>query len=394
MEPDGKPLANTKHHVSVQRDPLLEVAPDRVEKGEEIDARELPRSMASPDTFLAFRSYDPDHAITLLVVKHEYEPVAEVVISHMHLNTVVPAEGRAQTEAYLVVRNNDRQSLELRLPAGANIRAVLVDGKSATPRRGDDGTVKIQLLSGLAKDQAFLVALVYDHEVDRSGAMFETVRLASPVPQRVKSDLLTWNVYVPKERELTAFGGDLERSEHGDSWALRLLQDVTGRLKRRPEGQALDVERLVADYQKSPFQLRFDGERHLFTNRTGTGEVTLTSVNPVAFLLLRIAVLVLAFVGARLLVRVARGLGHGALAAFLVPAFVLLVLVVPAGPGLATVLTAMLVGVLISGGVSFLGWLARERAARAAAPAAGPLPGDAPPPPPPGPVAAATGGGA
>jgi hypothetical protein len=385
VEPDGKPLANTKHHVSVQRDPLLEVAADKVEKGEEIDARELPRSMASAETFLAFRSYDPEHAISLTVVKHEFEPVAEVVISHMHLNTVVPAEGRGQTEAYLVVHNNDRQSLELRLPAGANIRAVQVDGKSVTPRRGDDGMVRIQLLSGLAKDQAFLVALVYDHEVDRSGAMFETVRLASPIPQRVKSDLLTWNVYVPREREVTAFGGDLERAEDGDSWALNLLQDLTGRLKRAPAGKGILPASVVSPYRESKFQLKLDGQGHLFTNRTGTGEVTFTSVSPTAFLLLRLALLIVAFLGARVLVRVARGLGYGPMAAFLVPALVLLLLVVPAGPGLAAVWTAMLVGVLLSGALSFLGWFARSRREAAAA---------APPPAAPPAPASATGGGA
>ena len=73
--------------------------------------------------------------------------------------------------------------------------------------------MRIPLLANLGKDQAFLVALAFDHEVERGGLFFQSVRVASPVPLRVTSDLLTWRVYVPKEREITAFGGDLERVE-------------------------------------------------------------------------------------------------------------------------------------------------------------------------------------
>jgi hypothetical protein len=311
----------------------------------------------------------------------------------MHVNTVVPAEGNAQSEAYLVVRNNDRQSLELRLPKGANIRAVQVDGKAETPRRGEGGTVLIPIPSGLRKDQAFVVAFVYDHEVERGGAFFETVRLQSPVPQHVKSDLLTWAVYVPKEREITAFGGDLVRSKDGGSWALRLLGDLTSLLKRKPAGQAMDMRKLTQEFEKSPFQLRFDGERHEFTNRVGTGEVTLTSVSPTGFLFLKLALLVGAFLGARVLVRVARGLGYGRMAAFLAPALLLLALLIPAGPGLSALLTAMFVGVLLSGAVSFLAWVAQGRAERAAAEPPEP-PGSDPAGPPPLPPQPATGGAA
>jgi hypothetical protein len=190
------------------------------------------------------------------VTKHEYEPVAEVV-THMHLNTVIPAEGRATTEAFLVVRNNDRQYLELRLPEGSNIRAVSVDGKSETPRRGEDGTVRIPLLGNLGKDQAFVVAFAFDHDVERSGWIFQRVSVASPVPLRVTSDLLTWRVYVPREREITAFGGDLRRTDGRGSWAFELLGGVAGMLRRTPTGTPIDLDRMVYDLEKgSPSRCR------------------------------------------------------------------------------------------------------------------------------------------
>ena len=384
VDPDGKPLANTTLHAAIRRDPLLEVATEKVERGEEIDARELEGAtrLSAPDTFLAFRSWDPEHAVSLLVTKHEYEPVAEVVVSHMHLNTVVPEEGRATTEAFLVVRNNDRQYLELMLPGNANIRAVTVDGKPETPRRGDDGAVRIPLLSNLRKDQAFVVAFVYDHEVERGGLLFGSVRAESPKPLRVSSDLLTWRVLVPRDREYTAFGGDVDLLDARGSWAFQLLSDATNLLRRRPAGRAIDFRSMAADLERgSPFQVKSDGTAFLFGNRTGTGAVSITGANPKAFLFLKLAVLVGAFVGARYLSRALAGRPAGTAAAFLLPALVLLILIVPAGPGLSAVLSAALLGVALAGLVSLVRWFAaarRDRPGRAA-------PSAPPPPPPPAP---------
>ncbi len=364
---DAKPLPNSTLFAAVRRDPLLEVATEKVEHGEEIDARELAgvTSLAAPETFLAFRSYDPEHAVALLVTKHEYEPVAEVVIAHMHLNTVIPAEGRATTEAFLVVRNNDRQYLELHLPEGANIRAVSVDGKSETPRRGDDGAVRIPLLANLGKDQAFLVALAFDHETVRSGFLFQRVTVASPVASKVTSDLLTWRVYVPREREITAFGGDVQPVARRDSWAFNLLNDVTRLFRRAPQGRPIDLARMIEDVEKgSPFQVQADGTAHLFSNRVGTGSVSVTTVNPTAFLLLRLLLLALAFVGARWVARRFAGRRRGTLAAFAAPAIVLLLLLVPAELGWASVWTVMLLGVAISGLLSLIAFIAGGRAGR------------------------------
>lgn len=369
MGADGKPLSNLTLHAAVQRDPLLEVATSQVEKGEEIDPRELEgrTGLLRPDTFLAFRSYDPEHVVRLTLTKHEYEPVAQVVVSHTHLNTVVPPEGEATTEAFLVVRNNDRQFLEVRLPEGASLIAVNVDGKPESPRRGEDGSVRIPLLANLRKDQAFVVAFVYKHSVARSGALFETVRLAAPEVAQVTSDLLTWRVFAPEERTYTGFGGDVERAASGGSWALSLLQNVSGLLGRTPRGQPLDLKRMIADAERgSPFKVPAVGTEFLFTNRTGRGEVTLTSAPPTAFLFLRLALLAGAFVGLRVLLRVARGLGLGALATFLTVALALLLLLVPAGPGLSALLTSVFLGVLLSASVSFLAWVARGRSQAAA----------------------------
>ncbi|MDJ0523203.1 MAG: hypothetical protein QNJ90_14125, partial [Planctomycetota bacterium] len=310
---------------------------------------------------LAFRSYAPEHALGVQVTKHDYEPVADLVVSHMHLDTVVPVEGRATTEAFLVVRNNDRQSMELQLPPGASIRAVRVGGKSETPRVGSEGTVLIPLYSGRAKDEAFIVALYFDHDVERSGAGFETVRLVTPVPVGVKSDILTWRVILPEDRVYTSFGGSAMLVDAPRSWAARALEGLTSIVSKPDASQRLDVRRLIRGF-KSPFTDRqHKGRQFEFQGRVGTGDVEIGSAGRGFFLLWKLLWLVVAFVATRFLVSFASRLGIGASVAVAVPLLVLLALMIPAGPGLTQVLTSMFVAVLLGGAVSLVSWYASGR---------------------------------
>ncbi len=361
------PLPNTVWYMAVRRDPQLEVDPADITQAEEIDARELPVPMQTPENFLAFRSWQPEHALTVRVTRHDYESVAELVVSHMHLDTVLPAEGRAVTEAYLIVRNNDRQFLELELPEGANIRAVQVAGKAESPRVGDGGTVLVSIQTGKGKDEAFLVALAYDHDIERSGALFETVRVVSPKPLRAHSDLLTWRVFVSSDRDVVGFGGSVMPLEPYQTWAARTLDRWTGSLSQAPGGRRLDWSRLMRGFE-SPFGMRHPDLWFDFQGRVGPGAVELTSVSPTGFLLWKLLWLVAAFFGLRALLRLAGRQGVSRLAVHSAAVLVLLALLVPAGRVAGGVFNAMLVAVLISALLSFLGWMA-TRPRREVAPA-------------------------
>ncbi len=371
LEAGGAPLPNVVHHVAVRRDALLEVEFRDLVLGEEIDARELPTPLRDPDNFLAFRSYAPGHGLGVEVTKHDYEPVADVVVSHMHIDTVVPVEGRATSEAFLVVRSNTRQYLELELPPGTKIRAVRVGEKTESPRVGKDGTVLVPLLALRGKDQAFTVALYYDHDVERSGTAFEDVRLVSPVPIDVKSDILTWRVWMPDGPVYTSFGGSVLPVDPYKSWAARALERVSKILAVQEGATRLDVRRLMNSY-KSPFTDRqHEGKRINFQGRVGTGDVVISSAAPGFFAFWKLLWGVAAFVGAMFLMRIATGIGAGKRFAFGVLLLLLIALLIPAGFGAAHTYTFMLLGVLLAGFLAFLGWAAgawraaRERAAEA-----------------------------
>jgi hypothetical protein len=364
---DGEPLPNTVHDLAVQRNRLLEVGAEKLDRAEEIDPRELPPELRTDEIFLAFRSYDPAWAVRLQVTRHDYEPVAEVVVSHMHLDTVLAADGRATTEAYLVVQNNDRQNLELTLPPNATIRAVTVEGESRAPREGEEGRVLIPLPSGLGKDQSFVVALAYDHDVERSSSLgFATTKAVSPVAKDVTADLLTWRVFAPDDHTYTSFGGSVAPADPYRSWFASLVEDLSQTLGRKAQGRTVAAARVTRGF-KSPFPSEHVGEDFLFSNRVGTGSVEITGVDPAFFAFWKLFLFALVLAAALVLARVARAahLGEGKLFAALI--LILLVLLVRAGPGTAQVLNALLYGVVVAGLIRLLALFTHARRERALA---------------------------
>ena len=360
LEVEGKPLPNVTSFAAIRRDPLLEVDVARSERAEEIDIRELPPALRTGRAFLALRSYAPDYDTALRVTKHDYEPVAHVVVSHMHLDTVVPLKGRATTEAYLIVRNNDRQYLELRLPGKASIRALRVAGAAQSPRVGESGTVLIPLLAGLGKDEAFEVALVYEHDVARSGSVFRRTALDSPVPVDTERDLLTWHVFLPDDDPITARGGTVEARTPYRAWATRWLASFGKRLTQREQGHPTSWSRLLKRFE-SPFGTAKTPRVERFQGRVGEGSVSITraSAGVLAFLkLLAMAVGLLGVVLVHSLVPASplvRWLLVGALA------LLVLQLLLGAGPGWGPMWSAVLLGMALGAAGSVLALLVRAR---------------------------------
>ncbi|MDJ0976851.1 MAG: hypothetical protein QNJ98_20515, partial [Planctomycetota bacterium] len=360
VQADKTPLPNTVHFVAVRRDALLQVAPETITEAEEIDARELPASLQNPANFLAFRAYDAGHTLSVRVVKHDYEPVAALVLQHVHLDTVLPAEGRATTEAYLVVRNNDRQYLELELPGAAKVRALRVGDKSVQPRKGQGGTLLVPIMSGRGKDEAFVVALVFDHDVEASPGLYDSWTLYAPKPVgEVKSDILTWRVFAPADRIYTSFGGTVDRVDPEHSWAQDLLAQIGSTFFSQDTGRRVNFRELIHGV-KSPFQTKHEGTPIDFHGRLGEGTVELTGIEPGSLSLLKLLWFVVAAVGVVLAVRFGRAAGLTPARVVVAGALVLIALMIPAQPGFAAVLDAMLFGVLLAGAGYFVGGVLRR----------------------------------
>ncbi|MHC4938979.1 MAG: hypothetical protein ACYTHK_08425 [Planctomycetota bacterium] len=110
----------TTTFVAVRKAPVLKVGTP-TDAYEQIDVSELPAELRTEDAFLALRRFDAPAKFPLALEKHAYQPVADLVVRHAHLKTVLSNEGEATTTAYLELLNNDRQFLAFKLPAGARV---------------------------------------------------------------------------------------------------------------------------------------------------------------------------------------------------------------------------------------------------------------------------------
>ncbi|MEE8106763.1 MAG: hypothetical protein V3T86_14620 [Planctomycetota bacterium] len=252
----------------------------------QIDAAELPAALRTDDVYLALRRLDKPAAFPMDLTKHEYKRVADLVVRHVHLETVLSEENRAATTAFFEVLNNDRQFLAVRLPDDHEILELMVDGKPEKPRIGQEGVLLVPLLTGQRKDRTFQVAIAYTHPIDTSGAMFETTTVNGPeLPAAEDSEapfqaLLTWNVHYPRGWEVTSYGGTVEPagrdSEYG-SWlqlllgsVSRFVQPVVPPTARRDRGRMPNFKNIVPVYTER------ESVQMTFTNGTGNGVVSIS----------------------------------------------------------------------------------------------------------------------
>jgi hypothetical protein len=272
-------VERTTAFVAIQKAPVIkvEVASDAYEQ---IDAAELPDALKSDDVFLALRRFDAPAAYRVVLTKHEYQPVADLVVRHMHLKTVVVDADHATTTAFFEILNNDRQFLAVKLPAGSEILELRKMGRPEKPRLGDGGVLLIPLETGLRKDASFELAIAYKHPIKTDGSMTRETRLAGPeLPAYEDAPkpfcaLLTWRVHYPKEWRVTGFDGNVrpEDPERESSW-LRIAIDRLGAVSRPGGAPAGTTSLNFKDIVPTPTQ-RESVER-LFTNGAGDGALVI-----------------------------------------------------------------------------------------------------------------------
>jgi hypothetical protein len=275
--------------VAVRKAPVLkaEVGPEA--DYEQIDAVELPAPMRSDDVFLSLRRLSGPAPLTLLFTKHEYRQVADLVVRHVHLETVLADGGRATTTAFLELMNNDRQFLAVRLPDGAEILELLVDGKPEKPRVGEGQLLLVPLLTGLRKDAVFRAAIAYTHPVENRGLAFRATRVAGPTLPATEERaapfqaLLTWRVHYPAAWRVTGFGGNVVpagRDAERGSWLYALLQRVGRFLEPVPHEAGAPADARIPEFREIvPMYRERESVASVFANGTGDGTVEIRHVS-------------------------------------------------------------------------------------------------------------------
>ena len=166
-----------------------------------IDVRELNatvRSLARLPILAGFRyqrtpTYAPGLALT--VARFADVAVLAAAVDRAEATTLVTVEGRALTEVKLLVQNRAQPFLKVTLPEGASIVSMEVEGQTAKPVLGSDGTRLPLLRPGFRPRGSYVVSYVFLH----AGAPFgRKGEIALSLPRMdIPVGIVNWEVFVP-----------------------------------------------------------------------------------------------------------------------------------------------------------------------------------------------------
>jgi len=144
----GHPASLQDHgNVGIEVRGSMEIVPT-VAGAERVDVKELPGDMwrkASSPLLFAYRYTAPPTSVSVDINKHEDISVLVAMSDICEASTVVTEEGRAITKMMFIMRNNRKQYMELKVPAGAQIWSAFVDDRPVTPAKNKNGLVLIPL---------------------------------------------------------------------------------------------------------------------------------------------------------------------------------------------------------------------------------------------------------
>jgi hypothetical protein len=102
-------------------------------------------------------------ALELDVARYDQQAVLTANIEEARYRVLLTADGKTLVQARYAVRNNQRNFLSVRLPAGASLWSTSLAGQPARPGKTPDGALLIPLAKGRAGDEAppFGIEMMY-----------------------------------------------------------------------------------------------------------------------------------------------------------------------------------------------------------------------------------------
>lgn len=177
---------------------------------------DLPPTLQAAGTVAAFRGSEAA-ALSLTVERHDLVALTDAAISSASYRAVLGDDRRLRVAATVAVNSRGRPHLELRLPEGADVLEVAVDGRITRPSRRSDGALVVPL-GERAAFGAHLVAFAYDQPLGE-GTLGDTAALRIDLPtvgsaaegRTVPVEQTTLALWLPERLAAIAAGGDLRR---------------------------------------------------------------------------------------------------------------------------------------------------------------------------------------
>lgn len=311
------------------------VIADKEREGiERRDQRELPEALRARGAIQAFRyvTHDRPYRLSLEITKYDFQAPLGILVKHLHQDEVFDIDGRLKAEAWILLQNNAEQFLTVMLPAGAEVRDLLVHGKrqewSVAPNAALP-TIQVQLgeATKLHRDQPFSIRIRYDVAAGSLGGLggvdLHTLRFplsggtssgGEAGEADAKNDVpvarLTRALYLPTERAYLEFDTDARKHFDDISMWEDLKASVGVRIDRVRGGEGLHgALQAIANLRQAspgdqsqryvPLELPTDHEARVFEKLDNPSRLRVQYASwPVFFLLDVLALVAIVALGA------------------------------------------------------------------------------------------------
>ena len=207
-------IQRERGEIAIEGVGTMDLAADEKPGLHRIDVRELQSSLqalARLPILSAFRYQRPSGTappqLSLEVKRFADASVLAAAADRAVVTTLITSEGRALTEVQLDMRNRSQPFLKVELPQGATIVSVDLQGQTAKPASGPDGTRIPLMRAGLPTNGPYSVSFVYVH----AGTPFQKKGdIVMSLPKMdVPIGVVKWELFVPEQYKARAIDGNM-----------------------------------------------------------------------------------------------------------------------------------------------------------------------------------------
>jgi len=237
-------LSDQSGHIAVAKAETLAIVEPVIQGLDPADpssATDLPYAPHRKAASLAFRYSRPPFELSLPVVSQKEAAVFTTIATAAIIEQVIARDGQLNAHATFLLATSKGDRLPIRMPEGAKLLAVLLNGSEVPVELGataDDRIVRLPPSAG----QVTKLVLEIAYALDDASAW----NLAAPaLPEDIPVQQTLWRLWVPDEEYMLHFDRDFSRLSEGDS-LLRTLargQPTPVAFKLSPQGRVWDFVR-------------------------------------------------------------------------------------------------------------------------------------------------------
>ncbi|MFN7973708.1 MAG: hypothetical protein U0166_15390 [Acidobacteriota bacterium] len=182
-----------------------------------LDPSELPSDLRERSTtavLYAYRYIKVPYEAGISVTRHEDQELKRSIIDSATLTSFAGEDGKVLTRVEYSIRNNQKQFLRVKLPAGGTVWGTYVSGRPVKAAKDKDGSLLVPLEKsrvGVENMKPFPVEVVYYQAGRRFLGLWRNEARA-PVTD-LECLAMSWRLYLPWQYAIYRFGGELEAVE-------------------------------------------------------------------------------------------------------------------------------------------------------------------------------------